>query len=62
VKRRDLESWLRRQGARRVRHGGDHDIRRHEDRYASVPRHREIGTGLGRKICDQLGVARFPGR
>ena len=31
-------------------------------REATVPRHREIGAALGRKICDQLGVPRYPGR
>lgn len=59
VKRRDLEAWLRQHGAAFPRHGGDHDIWHHEGREASVPRHREIGTGLGRKICEQLGLPRF---
>jgi predicted RNA binding protein YcfA (HicA-like mRNA interferase family) len=62
MKRRELESWLRKHGATRLRHGGNHDLWHHDGREATVPRHREIGTHLGRKICDQLAVPRFPGR
>jgi mRNA interferase HicA len=62
VKRRELEAWLRGHGAALLRHGGRHDVWHHEGRETSVPRHREIGTGLARKICDQLHVPRPPSR
>jgi hypothetical protein len=56
MKRRALEKWLRDHGAHRDRHGGKDDIWRHEDREATMPRHREINTHTARAICEQLDL------
>jgi mRNA interferase HicA len=62
VKRRDLERHLRKNGARLLREGGNHSYWGFdEERSTSVPRHREIGWGLARSICKQLGVPRPTG-
>jgi predicted RNA binding protein YcfA (HicA-like mRNA interferase family) len=58
VKRRDLERHLTAHGARKVAEGGKHTKWRSEDRTraTAVPRHSEIGPGLVRAICSQLGI------
>jgi predicted RNA binding protein YcfA (HicA-like mRNA interferase family) len=60
VKRAELERWLRSHGAEPVpdRSRGGHEARRHAKTGAKsfVPRHREIGVGVARAICRQLGV------
>lgn len=58
MKLRDLERHLREQGARKVGEGGNDTKWRSADgsRATAVPRHREIGPGLVRGICDQLGI------
>ena len=60
MKRVDLERWLRSHGAEPVagRSGGGHEAWRHTESGAKsfVPRHREIGVGVARAICRQLGV------
>jgi len=66
VKRRDLERWLRSHGAEPVanRGRGGHDAWRNAETGAKsfVPRHREIGVGVGRAICRQLGIPVIPKR
>jgi predicted RNA binding protein YcfA (HicA-like mRNA interferase family) len=66
VKRADLERWLRSHGAEPVagRSGGGHDAWQHSHTRAKsfVPRHREIGVGVVRAICRQLGVPPIPKR
>lgn len=57
MKRRDLESHLRRHGARRLREGGRHSYWGFDaGRSTAVPRHREIDFGLARKICKDIGI------
>jgi mRNA interferase HicA len=57
VKRRDLERHLREHGARLLREGGRHSFWGMDtERSTAVPRHREIGVGLARKICKDLGI------
>jgi len=58
VKLRDLEHHLTAHGARKVAEGGRHTKWRSEDgtRATAVPRHNEIGPGLVRAICKQLGI------
>jgi hypothetical protein len=63
MKRRELQRWLRRNGARVHRHGAEHDIWIGPNgRRASVPRHPEVNMYTARGICDDLGVPRPPGR
>jgi predicted RNA binding protein YcfA (HicA-like mRNA interferase family) len=58
VKLRDLERHLTAHGARKVAEGGKHTKWRSADgvRATAVPRHSEIGPGLVRAICRQLGI------
>ena len=58
MKLRDLERHLTAHGARKVAEGGKHTKWRSEDdaRAMAVPRHNEIGPGLVRAICRQLGI------
>jgi predicted RNA binding protein YcfA (HicA-like mRNA interferase family) len=58
VKRRDLERHLTAHGARKVSERGKHTKWRSADgsRATAVPRHSEIGPGLVRAICTQLGI------
>lgn len=58
MKLRDLERHLTTHGARKVAEGGRHTKWRSEDatRATAVPRHSEIGPGLVRAICKQLGI------
>jgi hypothetical protein len=66
VKRTDLERWLRSHGAEPVpgRGGGGHEAWRNRETGAKsfIPRHREIGTGIGRAICRQLDIPPIPKR
>ena len=66
MKRVDLERWLRSHGAQPVvgRSGGGHEAWQHTESGAKsfVPRHREIGVGVARAICRQLGVPPIPKR
>jgi predicted RNA binding protein YcfA (HicA-like mRNA interferase family) len=58
MKRRDLETRLRRLGWRLQRHGGRHDVwtNSSETRQIFVPRHREIDDRLARAIlADAVG-------
>ena len=57
MKRRDLERHLREHGAQPLREGGRHSYWGFDpERSTAVPRHREIGWPLARKICKQLGI------
>jgi len=58
VKLRDLERHLTAYGAHKVAEGGKHTKWRSADgtRATAVPRHTEIGPGLVRAICRQLGI------
>lgn len=58
MKLRDLERHLTAHGARKVGEGGNHTKWRSADgtRATAVPRHTEIGPGLVRAICRQLGI------
>jgi predicted RNA binding protein YcfA (HicA-like mRNA interferase family) len=58
MKRRDLEQHLRSLGCLFHHHGGRHDVWLNPQtrQSASVPRHKEIKTGLARGICRELGI------
>ncbi len=58
MKLRDLERHLAARGARKVAEGRKHSKWRSADgtRATAVPRHNEIGPGLVRAICAQLGI------
>jgi len=56
VKRRDLERHLRANGCREVGGSKHAKWRGPQDQVSSVPRHKEIGPGLVRSVCRQLGV------
>jgi hypothetical protein len=56
VKRRALERHLREHDCHEVG-GTKHAKWRGPRGLTAVPRHNEIGPGLVRKICQQLGVA-----
>jgi mRNA interferase HicA len=57
VKRRDLESHARAHGARPIDEGGNHTRwKGPQGKRSAIPRHREIGYGLARKICRQLEI------
>ncbi|MDP9340647.1 MAG: type II toxin-antitoxin system HicA family toxin [Actinomycetota bacterium] len=55
---RDLERHLSAHGARKVAEGAKHTKWRSADggRATAVPRHTEVGPGLARAICRQLGI------
>ncbi len=58
MKRRDLERHLKEHGARKLREGGSHSFWGTDaKRTTAIPRHGEIGVGLVRRICKDLGVA-----
>lgn len=57
MKLRDVECHLTAHGARKVAEGAKHTKWRSPDGKATaVPRHTEIGPGLVRAICRQLGI------
>jgi mRNA interferase HicA len=60
VKRADLARWLRAHDCYPVaeQRRGKHEAWRNEvtGETSFVPRHREIGVGVARKICRQLGI------
>ncbi|MBA3509082.1 MAG: addiction module toxin, HicA family [Thermoleophilaceae bacterium] len=52
-----MERHLRAQGARPLREGANHSFWGIDaERSSAIPRHREIGIGLTRKICKDLGI------
>lgn len=56
MKLRDLERHLKANGCRKIGGSKHTKWRGPEDRVTAVPRHREIGPGLVRTICAQLGI------
>ncbi len=63
MKRRALEQHLREHGCQLVRHGAKHDVwvnpaNGHD---TTVPRHREIKSGVVRSICKRLEIPLPPG-
>ena len=58
MKRVDLISYLRKNGCVFIREGNKHSVFLNPalSRTSTVPRHVEINTFLGRKICRDLGV------
>jgi hypothetical protein len=56
VKRRDLEKHLRAHGCHEVGGSKHAKWRGAKDKVSALPRHKEIGPGLAREICKQLGV------
>ncbi|MCY3024617.1 MAG: type II toxin-antitoxin system HicA family toxin [Planctomycetota bacterium] len=58
MKRRDLVRHLALHGCAFLREGGGHSIFRNAatGQQSSIPRHREVGEKLARKICKDLGV------
>ena len=56
MKRRDLERHLREHGCREIGGTKHAKWRGPKDQASSVPRHKEIGPGLVRSICGQLGI------
>ena len=57
MKRRDLERHLKAHGALLLREGGNHSFWGFDaERSTAVPRHREIGFRLVRRICSDLGI------
>lgn len=57
MKRRDLERHLQSHGCREIGGSKHAKWRGPQDQVSAVPRHKEIGPGLVRAICKQLGVA-----
>jgi len=57
VKRRDLERHLQANGCREIGGSKHAKWRGPQDQVSSVPRHKEIGPGLVRSICKQMGIA-----
>ena len=60
----DFRRHLRKAGCELDREGGNHSIYRQKASGAksAVPRHGEIGPGMVRKICGELGIERPKGR
>ena len=59
MKRLELTRHLERQGCELLREGAKHAVyvNRAKAKTSTVPRHREIGEFLARKICRDLEVA-----
>ncbi|MBK8294326.1 MAG: type II toxin-antitoxin system HicA family toxin [Solirubrobacterales bacterium] len=56
MKLRELEKHLRANGCREIGGSKHAKWRGPDDQVSAVPRHREIGPGLVRAICSQLGI------
>ena len=58
MKRVDLIVYLRKNGCVFVREGNRHSVFLNPalSRTSTIPRHAEINTFLGRKICRDLGI------
>lgn len=58
MKQVDLIKHIRRYGCVFVREGGSHSVwyNTFTGRISTVPRHNEINTHIGKKICEDLGV------
>ncbi len=57
MKRRDLERHLEAHGCREVGGTKHAKWRGPGNEVSALPRHKEIGSGLVRAICKQLGVS-----
>ena len=64
MKRADLIKHLKKEGCTLLREGSRHTvfINVETGRSSTVPRHKEINTFLGRKICQDLGVSQIKKR
>lgn len=66
MKRADLARWLRAHDCQPVaeQRRGKHEAWRNQvtGETSFVPRHREIGVGVARKICRQLRIPPIPAR
>jgi HicA toxin of bacterial toxin-antitoxin, len=60
MNRRDLERHLRAEGCREIGGSKHTKWRGPNDEVSAVPRHRQIGPGLTRAICEQLKVRQPP--
>ena len=60
MKRRDLERHLREHGCTEIGGAKHAKWRGPAGQVSAVPRHKEIGPGLVRAICEQLGVPEPP--
>ena len=58
MKRNDLEKHLRDHGCLLLREGAKHSvfINPNNGAISTMPRHNEINTFLGKKICKDLGI------
>jgi predicted RNA binding protein YcfA (HicA-like mRNA interferase family) len=58
MKRRDFIRHLTQHGCVLLREGGRHSIYKNpaNAKESAVPRHNELGEGLCRKICKDLGI------
>ncbi len=58
MKRRDLVNYLLKNNCVLVREGGNHSVFYNPalKRISTVPRHNEINSELGKKICKDLGI------
>ncbi len=58
MKRRDLVNYLLKNNCVLVREGGNHGVFYNPilKRTSTVPRHNEIDSGLGKKICKDLAI------
>ncbi len=58
MKQVDLVKHIRRYGCVFVREGGSHSVwlNSMNGRTSTIPRHNEINSYLGKKICKDLGV------
>ncbi len=58
MKREDLIRYLLSRGCVFIREGARHGVFFHPDtkRISTIPRHKEIDSFLGRKICRDLGI------
>ena len=60
MKRRELEGYLRAHGCYEVGGSKHAKWRGRNGEVSAIPRHKEIGPGLVRAICEQLGVLAPP--
>ncbi len=58
MRRRGLLAHLRKNGCELLREGKKHSVywNRTASRTSTVPRHTELGEGLARKVCRDLGI------
>lgn len=61
MKRKDVISYLEKNGCDFLREGANHSVyvNRREKKVSTVPRHREIDENLVTKICKDLGIPKL---